>query len=301
MMALRSVIGEGRPAADVAAQADKARAVLDRAAEALAGEGLSPTAAFVSSLIILLREGLEAILVLSAIIAFVVKTGRRDALPYIHFGWTGAMLLGVVTWAVARYMIAISGASRELTEGFSALFAAVMLLYVGWWLHSRSNAQAWNRFIREQINAALGKRTLWAMAGISFLAVYRELFEVILFYETLWTQAGPQSQHAVLAGIVAAALLLVLIGGAILRYSVRLPIGIFFTATSGLLALMAVVFVGNGTAALQEAGVVGATGVNFISVPLLGVHPTMQGLALQAVALAVIAAALWLHRAKAPT
>src|SRR6185437_5114337 len=299
MMALRAAISEGRPSEAVTAQAVKVTALLDRAAAALSGSSLSPNAAFVSSMVILLREGLEAILVVAAIVAFTVKTGRHDATPYIHAGWIGAVALGGITWGVARYALNISGANRELTEGITALLAAAMLLYVGWWLHNRSNAQAWNRFIHEQINTALGKRTLWAMAGISFLVVYRELFEVILFYETLWSQAGAGGQGAVLWGIVAAALLLMLIGGMILRYSVRLPIGPFFTVTSILLALMAVVFVGNGVAALQEAGVLETTAVHFFSFPLLGIHPTAQSLVPQALTLALIAGGLWYTRAKA--
>lgn len=296
MMALRAAIAEGRPSQAVAAQVDRLKALLDEADERLAGASLSPTAAFVSALLILLREGLEAILVLSAIVALVRKTGRRDALPYVHAGWIAAVALGAATWAVARYALSISGAGRELTEGLTALLAAAMLLYVGWWLHSRSSAQAWNRFIRGQIDAALGQRTLWAMAGISFLAVYRELFEVILFYETLWAQVGEGGQGAVLGGIGAAAMLLVMTGGAILRYSVRLPIGPFFKFTSALLAVMAVVFVGNGVAALQEAGVLDATMVRFVSLPLLGIHPTLQGLGLQVLTAGLIAGGLWAGR-----
>lgn len=299
MMALRATIGDGRPVEEVAAQVAGVKALIDRADDALSGGSLSPTAAFVSSLLILLREGLEAILVLSAIIAFVVKTGRRDALPYIHAGWIVAVALGAATWAVARYALTISGANREITEGVTALLAAAMLLYVGWWLHSRSNAQAWNRFLREQVDTALSRRTLWAMAGVSFLAVYRELFEVILFYEALWAQAGAQGHNSVLWGIAAAALLLTLIGGAILRYSIRLPIGPFFAVTSGLLALLAVIFVGNGVAALQEAGVLDATMVRFVSVPLLGIYPTAQGLGSQALTLLVIVAGLWFNRSRA--
>jgi high-affinity iron transporter len=298
MMALRTAIGEGRPSETVTARTAKVTALLDRADAALLDNTVSPNTAFVSSLLILLREGLEAILVISAIIAFTVKTGRHDASPYIHAGWIGAVALGGITWAVARYALSISGADRELTEGITALLAAAMLLYVGWWLHNRSNAQAWNRFIREQINTALGKRTLWAMAGISFLVVYRELFEVILFYETLWSQAGAAGHAAVLWGMAAATLLLMLIGGMIFRYSVRLPIGPFFTVTSLLLALMAVVFVGNGVAALQEAGVLETTTVRFFSLPLLGIHPTAQSLVPQVLTLALIAGGLWFSRAK---
>jgi high-affinity iron transporter len=299
MMVLRTAIDEGWPSEAVTAQTMKIKMLLDRAADTLTDGHLSPNTAFVSSLVILLREGLESILIVSTIVAFVVKTGRRDALPYIHLGWIGAMALGAMTWALARYMLSLSGVNRELTEGITALLAAAMLLYVGWWLHSRSNAQAWNQYVREQLNTALTGRTLWAMAGISFLVVYRELFEVILFYETLWSQAGAVGHDAVLWGIATAALLLVLIGGMILRYSVRLPIGPFFTVASSLLAVMAVIFVGNGMAALQEAGVLDVTAVHFISVPLLGIHPTVQSLVPQALMLVIIAGGIWSNRAKA--
>lgn len=296
MMDLRARITAKAPVDTVAARIGRINTLLDQANEKLTDGGLSWTAAFFSSLIILLREGLEAILVLAAIIAFVLKTGRRDALPYIHAGWLGAVVLGVATWLLARSVISISGANRELTEGVTALLAGAMLLYVGWWLHNKSNARAWHRFVKDKVGAALGKKTLWTLAGISFLAVYRELFEIILFYETLFSQAGPASSHAVLAGIGAAALLLVLVGGAILKYSVRLPIGPFFAVTGWMLALMAVVFAGNGVAALQEAGVLEATFVRFISVPVLGIHATSQGLVLQGIVLALVIAGVLVGR-----
>ncbi|WP_332814854.1 FTR1 family protein, partial [Ramlibacter sp.] len=185
MMALRHAIDDGQPAQAVAANVERIAALLEQAEGKLGEDGLSAQAAFTSSLLILLREGLEAILVLAAIIAFVRKTGRRDAMPWIHAGWIAAVALGAATWLVSSQVLAITGASRELTEGVSALLASAMLLYVGAWLHKRSHAQAWQSFIREQVTSALERRTLWAMAGIAFLAVYRELFEVILFYQAL--------------------------------------------------------------------------------------------------------------------
>lgn len=296
MMALRSTLARGAPVDTVNASVAHIGSLLDRAEGKLSGGGLTAMAAFFSSLLILFREGLEALLVLAAIIALVKKTGRPGAMRFIHAGWLGAVLLGGITWAVARYLLAISGASRELTEGITALIAAAMLLYVGYWLHNKSNAQAWQSFIRGQVDSALGKRTLWALAGISFLAVYRELFEMVLFYETLLGQAGPAGQHAVYAGIVVALLLLVVIGALILKFSVRLPLGPFFTATAGLLALMAVIFAGNGVAALQEAGILHATAVRFFSAPLLGIYPTAQSLLMQAAVLVLVFVGIWVGR-----
>jgi len=140
--------------------------------------------AFTSSFVILLREGLEAILLLAVVVAFLIKTGRRDALKYIHIGWVAALLLGVATWLVAAYVVDISGASRELTEGVTALFAAAILLYVGFWLHNKLQAQRWKEFIESKVHGALNDGTLWSIALVAFIAVYREVFETVLFYQT---------------------------------------------------------------------------------------------------------------------
>ena len=293
MMALRKVIAEGTDTEAVRKQVAHVDGLLSVANEKLSGDGLSPTAAFVSALVILLREGLEAILLLAAIVAFVTKTGRRDALPWVHAGWIGALVLGAATWLAATYFISISGANRELTEGVTALVACAMLLYVGYWLHGKSQALAWSHFLRDQVDSALERRTLRTMAAVSFIAVYREIFEVVLFYEALWVQAGDAGHGAIGGGIAAAAVLLAITGWAIFRYSVRLPIGPFFSAMSLLLAVMAIAFAGQGIKALQEAGLVGTHAVPFFTVPILGIHPTAQTLGAQLLTVALIALGYW--------
>jgi len=298
MIELRSAIERGAPANEVKRAVAEVDGLLGKAEERLGGDGLSAGTAFTASLLILLREGLEAILVLAAIIAFVAKTGRRDALPWVHAGWIAALALGAMTWVVAAFVIDISGANRELTEGVTALLAAAMLLYVGYWLHEKSYAQAWARFIREQVGQALGKRTLWAMAVVSFLAVYREMFEIVLFYQALWAQAGEGGHGAVLGGMATAAVALALIGAVILRTSVRLPIGAFFSATSALLAILAVVFTGHGVAALQEAGALGVTALGFEPFALLGIYPSGEALAAQCVVVALVLLAFYAGQAK---
>ena len=288
MLELRGSMEREAPADTVQERVAELDALLAAAQEKLGADALSPATAFTASLVILLREGLEAILVLAAIIAFVIKTGRRDALPWIHAGWIAALALGAATWFVATFFIGISGANRELTEGVTALLAAAVLLYVGYWLHGKSYAEAWSRFIREHVGQALARRTLWAMAAVSFLAVYREMFEIVLFYQALWVQAGEGGGSAVLGGAAAAAAALAVIGFAIFRYSVRLPMALFFGATSVLLALLAVVFTGHGIAALQEAGVLGVTSLDFDPVALLGIYPSAEALAAQAFVSAVV-------------
>lgn len=290
MIAYRDLMRHGAPIDQVVPLAERIDGLLAASAEKLGAEGLSPTTAAVSAFFILLREGLEALLVVAAIVAFLVKAGRREALPWIHAGWIGALALGMATWFVATTLIEISGATRELTEGVTALLAAAILLYVGYWLHSKSYAQAWKSFIEQHLKDALQHGTLWALAGVSFLAVYREAFETVLFYQALWQQAGEAARGSVIVGFLCGVAVLGVTAWLILRYSVRLPLGPFFVASSMLLALLAVVFAGHGVKALQEAGVVPTDPVSFVTVQALGVYPSVETLVAQLVVLTMVLA-----------
>lgn len=151
---------------------------------------LSNATLFSASLVILLREGLEALLVVIALVTVLVRTGRRDGLRYVHLGWVTALVGGVATWAAAQSLVSISGASREVMEGVAALLAAVVLLYVGIWMHSKTHAAQWQAYIQQHINSHLTAGTLWGLGLLAFIAVYREVFETVLFYQALLTQAA---------------------------------------------------------------------------------------------------------------
>jgi len=288
LMGYRSAIQAGKPLAQVEADCRAALQLLDQAQKVLAAPSGSPSASFVSSLIIILREGLEAILVLAAMGAFLVRTGKRDSLPWLHLGWVAALALGALTWAISSKLIAISGAHREVTEGVTALVSAALLLYVGFWLHNKASVARWNQFIRGQMDRALSGGALFGIALVSFLAVYREVFETVLFYQALWVQSADGSRAAVMAGFAVGSAGLVFLAWLIARFSVRLPLGPFFVGSSLLLAAMAVVFAGQGVAALQEAGKLAANRIDFPSIPMLGIYPNLQGLALQLVLLTII-------------
>lgn len=281
MFSYRSLLKEERPVEAAAAQVARIQGMLGEARQLVETSDLSPSVAFASSFIILLREGVEAILLLAAMGVFLIKTGRRDGLPYLHAGWIAALVTGVATWFIATYAIDISGASRELTEGLTALLAAGILFYVGVWLHNKLQAQRWKEFIEDRMLKATGGRTLWALALLSFIAVYREVFETVLFYQTLWVQAGDGGQHMVLGGFLAAAAGLLLLSWLIFRYSVRLPLRLFFGVNSALMYLLAVVFAGKGVAALQAAGKLPMHGIDFPRVDMLGIYPNLQSLGLQ--------------------
>ena len=264
---------------------------LFKEADALLGSSADATAAYLGSLTILVREGLEALLVVVAMIAFLRKAERGDMLRYVHAGWVGALALGIVTWAVATYFVSVSGASREVTEGLSSLFAAVVLLSVGMWMHQKSMAGAWQKYIHDKLSAALSRKSAWFMFGLSFIAVYREVFETILFYAALWEQGN---HDAVLGGLASGVVILAIVAVALLRFSARLPIGKFFSWSSALVALLAVVLTGKGIAGLQEAGWLDATSFNGPRVDLLGIHPSLQGVVAQLLMAGLMAAGfLW--------
>jgi high-affinity iron transporter len=155
-------------------------------------------------------------------------------------------------------------------------------------MHRRAYADRWHSFLQDQLRDALSTRTMWTLAFVSFLAVYREAFETVLFYQALWIQAAP-AYVPVLGGLLAAVVALVVLSWLILRGSVRLPIGLFFGATSLLLAMLAVIFVGKGVAALQEAGILPIDPVNVPAVPALGLYPNLLGVAVQVALILLIA------------
>lgn len=292
MTDLRQAIRKELPDADVRAAGDRVLELLE-AARNLQNESLSPWVAFVSAMIILLREGMEAILVLGAMAAFLNKTDRRDALKWFHGGWVAALGVGVMTWFVSNYFFTISGATREMTEGITAMIAAGVLFYVGFWMHSKLNARRWQVFIQDSVRRALDQRGLWTLAGIAFVAVYREVFEVVLFFQALWAQVTvPAAQSALLAGMAAGAVGIVAVAWIIFRFGVRLPLRQFFGATAGLMIVLAVIFAGKGVAALQEAGRLPLDPVAFPRIELLGIYPTLQSLGVQLVVLAAAVAVL---------
>lgn len=270
---------------DVQASAQVLLGLLDDAQKALAPSDNDAAAAFIGALTILLREGLEALLVVVAMVAFLKKAERQDVLGYVHAGWITALAAGGVTWGVATYLVSVSGAGRELTEGFSSLFAAVVLLGVGMWMHQKSVAGRWQVYLKEKMSTALTKRAAWFLFSLAFISVYREVFETVLFYAALWTEGNG---WPLLAGLVTGMAVLGVVAAVLLRTSARLPIGKFFAASSLLVAVLAVVLAGKGIAGLQEAGWIHTSPVVFPRIDILGIRPTWQTLLAQLSVLLVV-------------
>jgi len=286
MTELRAAIGSGAPEADVASRTERLTALLDTAERALAPQQADNVASFLGAFTILLREGLEALLIVVAMIAFLRKAERPEMLRYVHGGWISALAAGGATWAAATFFISISGASRELTEGFGSLLAAVVLVSVGIWMHGKSHADAWQIYIRDKLTKALSGRSAWFLFLLAFVVVYREVFETILFYAAIWSQGG---HLGMLGGALVAIAILAILAWALLTYSKRLPIGRFFSLSSMLMAGLSIVLIGKGVAALQEAGWIDVHPLAWVPrLDILGVYPTVEGVVVQLVTIGVL-------------
>lgn len=294
---LRAAIGRGEPVAAVKDQVAVLDTLFGDAEEVLSPDAASTASTFIGALTILLREGLEALLIVVAMIAFLRKADRGEMVRHVHGGWVAALVAGGVTWAIATFFIGVSGASRELTEGFGSLFAAVVLLSVGIWMHSKSQAGEWQRYINETLGKALSRSSAWFLFGLAFIVVYREVFETILFYAALTAQG---SGAVILAGAGSAIFLLGVIAWVMLRFSAKLPVSEFFKYSSALIAVLAVVLAGKGVAALQEAGMIDIAPLAQIPrIPVLGLFPTWESVGAQLLTVAIVAAGAWYNGRRA--
>ena len=251
---------------------------------------------FSQSLIIMLREGFEAILLVGALMAFAVKAGAPERKKEMLWGVLAAVGASLATAAVLATLFRESATHRETLEGIVMIVAAGVLFSVSYWLISKIEAKKWQVFVGGKIKQALTSGGSLALAAVAFLAVYREGFETVLFYASLFTTGkGPGSAAAITAGMVLGFGVLCVVYVAIQRWGLRLPLKPFFGVTSALLYLMAFSFAGQGIADLQEAGLVPVTHLGWVpSLPALGVFPTTETLAIQSIlVLAVVAALVW--------
>ena len=252
----------------------------------------SGSEAFVQSFLIILREGFEAILVVGAVVAFLLKTGHREWLRSIWIGVVLALLASGATAVVLRTMLAAIPASQEIIEGVTLLVAVGVLFSVSYWLISRVEAAKWQQFIREKVNDALSHGGGRALAFVAFLAVYREGAETALFYQALFS-GNSQTIMPISIGIVVGFAALAVIFTLFYRYGVRIPLRPFFGVTSVFLYAMAFVFAGKGINELQEGGAIPMSVIPGMgTVDALGLYPTWQTLTAQLVLLALFVFAL---------
>jgi high-affinity iron transporter len=292
---IKRAILAGGPDADVTAHIAALKGLLNDQAAQLDGPSGGPAALFANALIIILREGLEAILVLGAIIAYLVKSGAQAKLPVVYIAAGLAVAASVALAVLLNRVTNLAGAPQEIIEGVTVLAAMAMLIWVSSWIASKSETAAWTGYLEGSVTG----RSARTLGFVAFLAVFREGAEVILLYQAL--QAGAKGATGPLwAGLGAGLVLLAGVYLAIRYLSIRLPLKPFFVATSLLLALLALSFAGSGIKELQEGDVVAMTPVAGIpSVDVIGLYPTVQTLAAQGFVLILMTALLAVSYRKA--
>jgi high-affinity iron transporter len=248
--------------------------------------------AFWQSFLIILREGFEAILVVGAVVAFLIKTGHRERLRSIWVGVAYALLASAATAVVLKTVLAAMPASREIIEGLTLLVAVGVLFSVSYWLISKVEAAKWQQFIKEKVNNALEHGGGRALTFVAFLAVYREGAETALFYQALFNE-GPNVAFPLSMGIVAGFAALAVIFTLFYRFGVRIPLRPFFSVTSVLLYFMAFVFTGKGVRELQEGNALPLTAIpGFPHSEFFGIYPSWQGVLAQLALLILFAFAV---------
>ncbi len=264
---------------------------LERAERVFADRG-SPGALFTQSFVLMLREGLEAILVVGALLTFLTRTGAGHRRREIHAGVAAAIGASFLTAIALETVFRLSPSHQEALEGGTMLVAVLVLFYVSYWLLSKMEVTKWTNFVKSRVQTAVSSGSALALVSAAFLAVYREGFETILFYKALFASGGVGDAAPVALGLVSGLLVLAGVYVAINRFGIRLPLKPFFAVTSAFLYLMAFVFAGKGIAELQAGRILPITYVpGAPRLPALGVYPTLETMIAQGllVGLALIA------------
>jgi high-affinity iron transporter len=241
----------------------------------------------VQSATILLREGLEAMLVVAALSAYIDKAGMRRRLTALYGGSVAAIVASVL--AAWLFEVFNNGVHNDVLEGFTIFGAAALMLYVSGWLLLRQDPRSWQEFLKTKADEALSKQTGVAIAGLAFLAVFREGAETVLFIHALAQSSGGWSV-ALISGLIVGAIVLVALFFVINSVARRLPLRPVFILTSGFLFVMAIRFIGDAIQEFQEQQIVPYTqlrGTNWLSA--VGLNPTVEAISAQLVVIAFAA------------
>ena len=277
MLKVRSVIENHGSKAEVSRQISAALDLISEADGKLKESKVSFWFSFVLSGSILLREGLEAFLIIAIMITIIKAMNKRKALIWLHGGWITAMFAGLAGWYLSDFVLKISGQNREMLEGFISIFAVCVLTYVGFWLHRNSDVKRWKLFVENKINRLLNNENMLGLAAFSFLVVFREAIESILFLKAIQLEIDPQNEASIGLGVLTALTLIFLISFVWIRYAQSIPVKQLFKYGSIMISVLAIIIIGKGVHSLQESGffTVHTLGFN-INVDLVGIYSTVE-------------------------
>lgn len=284
---VKKAITAGASNNEVRASLDKLVGLLREDANKLDGKKESAIGVLLASLVIITREGFEAIIIVGAIIAYLIKSGNKQKTSAVYWGSLIALAASVLMAVILNGLSGLNGANQEIIEGVTMLVAVAVLFYVSNWMVSKAEAAVWTNYIEGKVQSSITKGSLFSLAFAAFLAVFREGAETILFYKALL--AGTKTYiNMVWLGLGIGCVGLVIIYMLIRFMSIKLPLKPFFLGTSILMFILSISFVGSGIKELQEGNVVGVTSIPGISsFDLLGIYPTLETLIPQILLLAL--------------
>ena len=257
---------------------------------------------FLYAFIIILREGFEALIIVAAVIALLIKSGNSKHLNIVYSALGVAVVLSIATAYGLNYIFGSenAGQTREVMEGAVMLIAVVLLFYVGFWLLSNASSKKWSAYIQGQISNSLSSGDSKMLWWTVFLAVYREGAETVLFYLALLFDAkSPAATSMVAAGFVAGLAALIIVYIVIKKFSLKIAIKPFFIATSVIIFYMSVVFVGKGVMELVEGKVFVPTVIDGLpTITWIGFYPYVQSLVPQAVMIVLLIAGILILKNK---
>ncbi len=287
MIDVRQAIEQDQNSGEVENKINTALSTIDHAEKIMEGEKLNYFLSFFLAASIMLREGLEAFLIIALILALLRSTREtKKALYYVHGGWVTAILMGISGWFLSDWIIGISGQHREVMEGMISLVAVIVLAFMGFWLHDHSHSKKWKEFVEKKIGTQLRGEKMLGLFFFSFMVVFREAFESILFLQAIGLETHPRDRSAIGFGVLAAFVLIGLLAYLFLKYSKKIPVQQLFRYSSGVITLLAVILMGKGIHAIQEAGWLSVTGFSVsLRIDWLGIYPTLESLISQIILL----------------
>jgi len=244
-------------------------------AKKILNKKLSFNASIIQSSMIIIREGLEALLVIALLFSLLKQTSDRRIL---FVGILAGLIASFATYWATKHIISISTSNRELIEGVSALLASLMLVFVTAWIFHNTYSKGWSEYAKELAQKSISSKNRLVLFFVGFLVIYREGFETVLFYETLGNEAGVKP---VLIGFVGGLIVVIIMAVALFKFVKKLPLNLFFSVTGIFLSVLAVIFVGAGIRGLQTANMLNATPSSYLpSVDILssyfGYFPTIE-------------------------
>lgn len=290
MQHLRKMMEESRPAIEVKDSINTIRVTVKSAGELLNKKEYSFWLAFFMAASVLFREGLEAFLVIMVILSVIKAGNLSGAKKWVHSGWILAVAIGCVLFVLSENILDGNSTRVELTEGVISFIAVAMLLYVGFWLHGKSEISRWKDYVKGMMKGVMDNKSMVGLGALSFFVVFREVFESVLFLSALRVEAGAAHSSAILFGVLWAFAVVLIFAFVVLRFSAKLPIPTLFKISSFVMGVLAIVLAGKGAHSLQEIGIIPVHGISFSRIELIGLFPTVESVSIQLIVLILVIA-----------